>query len=968
MENLFELSVDGKNYKIFLPNSKTDYIQRKIVEEGVPYELEMLRAISKQLTKDSLVLDVGANVGNHCLYIASVVGCKVEAFEPNESLCQALMRSLEVNALTHKVKIHQVGVSSCAGYAHFSHIDESNLGSQSLESSNKSSDEIELVSLDDRSWDEPVSMIKIDVEGMELDVLKGAISLLERDKPLLYVEARDAVEFEDLYGFISKIGYICYETYNATPTHCFIHEEKIEKPRELALPLLRKAEAIYRNKKAEKSLRGKLDEARNALSDAKKSYRVVCEKNSDLKNQLHAVSENNLVLNEQLSEALQKSNGLQEKLDFATAQCNEVSIKYRAANAKYRHASQQISALRASKPYKAGLYIKAASGSWKDAIKLPVRLWRLKGPQKNKYGWRVNLVQKLRYLKWNVVIPLATRLGIPYSKVAYLTLPRSLKGIMQGSPSSARSPESTSHEAGKFIPPSSAVQEISILGWPEHSPNGKPYVIGIMDEFTAGCFEKDVNLIQPRPDNWYALAEKYKPALFFIESAWKGNHGSWQYRVADYSNKPGHEVAHICQYAREKEIPTIFWNKEDPVHHRKFMCSAKLVDYIFTTDANMKASYQAKTGNTNVHALPFAAQPALHKPAPLAGREARSCFAGSWYGNRHAERGEAMSWLLQAANRYGLDIYDRNHGSGIFPFPNEYQAGIKGSLPYKELCGEYRRYRVFLNVNSVTDSPTMFSRRVFELMACGTPVVSTYAKGIENLFDSQAVWLVNSPEEADEAIHTLMTNDAEWRRRSLAGIREVFARHTYAHRLNDIFGHIGIGVRMSTDPAIALVAVANGKNELESLERFARQQRYSAFRLGIVCLPEVASLSHSHSDRVELLEPGQVATWIANRQAEYPIAGWISHRFQYGEHYLRDLANATLYEPEASGWAKALVQDCFAYGGQAVVGGTLWKSDVFLGQFINTQSDEIFTRSDLYLADSDQFQPGDIGRQRAFGG
>ncbi len=39
---------------------------------------------------------------------------------------------------------------------------------------------------------------------------------------------------------------------------------------------------------------------------------------------------------------------------------------------------------------------------------------------------------------------------------------------------------------------------------------------------------------------------------------------------------------------------------------------------------------------------------------------------------RVPSRGEqAMRWLLQAANRHGLDIYDRNHGTGIFPFPEE---------------------------------------------------------------------------------------------------------------------------------------------------------------------------------------------------------------------------------------------------------------------------------------------------------
>lgn len=508
----------------------------------------------------------------------------------------------------------------------------------------------------------------------------------------------------------------------------------------------------------------------------------------------------------------------------------------------------------------------------------------------------------------------------------------------------------------KFVTPSSHIAEMSILGWPDYPPSSKPYVIGIMDEFTAGCFEQDVNLIQPRPDNWYALAEKYPPAFFFIESAWKGNYGSWQYRVADYSNKPEQSIAHICQYAKKKGIPTLFWNKEDPVHHDKFMCSAKLVDYIFTSDANMKKSYHVKTGNPNVHALPFAAQPALHKPAPLASRKFRACFAGSWYGNRHADRKEVMQWLLRAANKFGLDIYDRNHGSGVFPFPDEYQANIKGSLPYKKLCQEYRRYRVFLNANSVIDSPTMFSRRVFELMACGTPLVSTYAKGIETFFESEAVWLVNSQAEADEALHILMTDDVEWRRRSLAGIREVFAKHLYAHRLNDIFKTLGLPTRIPTDPTIALVVDVNSQSEFEAVNRFAHGQSYQRFSIGVDCSRVNVNLTRLISDKLVFLQSGEKASWLANQNAFGSIFGCINPNSYYGVDYLRDLANASLYEPAAKGWGKSLNQDCFAYGELTALSGTLWRATEFKEQYLTHNIDYTFSSSDVYVADSDQYQ------------
>jgi len=761
-------------------------------------------------------------------------------------------------------------------------------------------------------------------------------------------------------------------------------------------------------------------------------------------------------LQEQLRNNAQDYEAANSKASELEKEKAELQERLKTAIAQQKQARQQLNALRASDTYKAGLYVRAASGSVAGIIKLPVRLLRLRRHNKHSASSRSRLKERLyRVVKlllapsirlsrrkqqgeettttnwelkdqfeWQavsvqpgqevtitaavnyypqngsgnrkavmVIKPFdgsGNELGVPCGKLAKS---KSLNGYFKYIPCTngerselhrfkvppnvervevgfrrfhAASEERIvlsrlgidikpgEPEPAGFTPPSQQAAEISILGWPDYPDNGKPYAIGVMDEFTTGCFEQELNLIQPRPDNWYALAEKYPPALFFIESAWKGNGGSWQYRVGDYANKPGHEVAHMAQYAREKGIPSVFWNKEDPVHHKKFMASAKLVDHIFTTDANMCQSYREHTGNSNVYALPFAAQPALHKPAPLAGRRARACFAGSWYGNRHAERGEAMQWLLKAANRHGLDIFDRNYGTGIFPFPDEYQDGIRGSLPYKELCAEYSRYRVFLNVNSVTDSPTMFSRRVFELMACGTPVVSTWARGIEELFESDAVWLVHNEREAEEAIHTLLTDDAEWRRRSLAGIREVYSRHTYAHRLNEMFEKIGVDQRIPTEPELLLVARAGNKAEQEALLAFAEHQSYRQFQLLIEADNEADTTTIPEG--VELVSPGYLESdSLAERASHGPAIGWLLSDAKYGAYYLRDLVNAMLYQPEATGWAKALDHDAFAFNEPAVLHGALWNSDTFLSQWQTADPVKTLQRNDLFVADSGEF-------------
>lgn len=474
-----------------------------------------------------------------------------------------------------------------------------------------------------------------------------------------------------------------------------------------------------------------------------------------------------------------------------------------------------------------------------------------------------------------------------------------------------------------FARPPEQVIQLMAEGWPIEHDTTKPTLVAVLDEFTTNCLRNDVNLVAPRPDNWLALTDRTRPLLAFIESAWKGNQGSWQYRVGKYNLSPGKELAELCSHARTVGMPTVFWNKEDPVHHSKFMGAASLADHIFTTDERMVHSYVSRTGNKSVHVLPFAAAPHLHFPASLEGRLHRCCFAGSWYGNRHEKRGASMAWLLGAAKKHGLDIYDRNSGTGEFAFPPELAGHTKPGVPYEELCSIYRQYRVFLNVNSVEDSPTMFSRRVFELLACGTPVVSTPALGIERILGTDAVWLVRNEQEADEAITTLLDNDEEWLRRSRAGIRQVFAAHTYAHRLDDVFRVAGISERIARNPNILLIVHVADREDVERLDSFVRTQTYANFRI-------LTSGNHASRCAERLAGPRLLdQTPLHHALADFDAVGLIDLRCSYGPNYLNDLINAMKYRPEADGWAKALTHDSFCFGPAWLGSASLLRPGVF---------------------------------------
>lgn len=187
----------------------------------------MLRALSLGISEKDLVIDVGANIGNHALYLASVVGCYVHAFEPNRRLHEPLSRSVIKNGFSDRMTIFGFGVGAKKSKAVLDGINEDNLGAQSLKIIEDESSGIDIFPLDDFAFDKTVAVIKVDVEGMELDVLKGAEQLIEKDKPLLVVEASTSSSYSLVEEFMKNKKYLYCHSFNGTPTHFFIHQDKI---------------------------------------------------------------------------------------------------------------------------------------------------------------------------------------------------------------------------------------------------------------------------------------------------------------------------------------------------------------------------------------------------------------------------------------------------------------------------------------------------------------------------------------------------------------------------------------------------------------------------------------------------------------------------------------------------------------------------------------------------------------------
>jgi FkbM family methyltransferase len=173
------------------------------------HEIELLLSL---LRPGDTALDIGANIGTHTIPFAGRVGNSgfVYAFEPQRVVYQMLCANAALNGLAN-VYAFQAGVSDHDGIVRIDNaqlMKGGNVGNFSINETN-TGEEVHLLQLD--SLNLPcVRLIKVDVEGMELNVLRGAQQLISRDRPYLFVENNIPDRSEAVLRELESLYYTAY--------------------------------------------------------------------------------------------------------------------------------------------------------------------------------------------------------------------------------------------------------------------------------------------------------------------------------------------------------------------------------------------------------------------------------------------------------------------------------------------------------------------------------------------------------------------------------------------------------------------------------------------------------------------------------------------------------------------------------------------------------------------------------------
>lgn len=374
----------------------------------------------------------------------------------------------------------------------------------------------------------------------------------------------------------------------------------------------------------------------------------------------------------------------------------------------------------------------------------------------------------------------------------------------------------------------------SPLAAPTTAPHSQFTVGCILDEFSFAAWGPEFTLVPIRPGETVPSID-----FLLVEAAWQGNSGAWQYQLVGPS-APSLPLRDVIEQCRRRSIPTVFWNKEDPAHFEDFEDTAALFDVIATTDSNKVADYEQDYPAATVIVLPFAAQPVLHNPArnDISQPSGDIAFAGTYFRHKFVDRREQMDLLLGAAHRISqqsdtsFTIFSRHAGGDRrYQFPAKWGKHVVGSLPYPEMLAAYRAFKVFLNVNSVTKSPSMCARRIFEIVASGTTVVSTESTALRNFFSENEVPTVRTQEEAELVLRSLIGSELPRRRTAHLALRRVWENHTYRHRAEVILDVLGLQSPSPRKPVVSVICSTNRDSTLDHLLSQVAAQTYENVEL-----------------------------------------------------------------------------------------------------------------------------------------
>ncbi len=210
----------NKSFSLFI-SPLNGFIDAHIYLYGV-YEPFILDIVDDTLQDGMTFVDVGANIGEHSMFAAAIVGKhgSVHSFEPIPRIYAQLGDSIRHNHFGSIITTHNVALGE-KEHTQILHINQKNIGGSSLVEDSGVGESIEVnIRRGDRYLTSltRIDLMKIDVEGYEYEVLQGSHKALLTHKPVILLEFSGRMYFEQkqnhgemIISLLEELGYAIYD-------------------------------------------------------------------------------------------------------------------------------------------------------------------------------------------------------------------------------------------------------------------------------------------------------------------------------------------------------------------------------------------------------------------------------------------------------------------------------------------------------------------------------------------------------------------------------------------------------------------------------------------------------------------------------------------------------------------------------------------------------------------------------------
>lgn len=393
-----------------------------------------------------------------------------------------------------------------------------------------------------------------------------------------------------------------------------------------------------------------------------------------------------------------------------------------------------------------------------------------------------------------------------------------------------------------------------------------PVHIGIIaDEFLYKSFDATAQLSVVTPSNYLEVAEDVD--LLIVASTWRGQNDVWKGLPALNSQIRAFLIDQVIPHFKERNLPVVFYSKEDPPNYDQFLAVAQAADYVFTCAEEVVADYIKDCPDAkSVQSLSFGVNPLHHSPVySRRHRLQEVLFAGSWHVNKYPERRLAARKIFDGVIESSRDlvIFDRNWDleNGRYFFPDEYIPYLAPAVEHGTLLKLQKFADFNINLNSVVASETMYANRVIELQAMGSMVISSYNIGVNNKFPN--VLTAEASSDVRDTIDRI--SDSDLYEVQMEGVRRAYSDHLAHDRMADILRTVGIN-HLTDVPRICAVVDTTTDH-----------------------LPKV--ISEQTVRNVSVIRKSE----LESRRGDFDIAVPFSSEYVYAPTHIEDLCNGFKY-------------------------------------------------------------------------